>query len=206
MSVYDYLFLDLNGGIAGRTAFRRGLGAEPSSLWRAPPAIFVAQLGWSGAEIAVLLARGDDDAAARGAALRAAAAPEVAACAHFVLTPTLRPRTGEALRPGGIYVHRWFDVAAASLGEFIALSGEAWPDFESRFDANIFGLFEAAAAAGAQAEVQSGERRLLLITRYASHGVWEASRDPSTAAMRTFARRAALTRRTRAASALLLPV
>jgi hypothetical protein len=44
----------------------------------------------------------------------------------------------------------------------------------------------------------------LLVTRYASHGVWEDSRDPSTTAMQTFARRAMLTLSTRAASTLLV--
>jgi hypothetical protein len=108
---------------------------------------------------------------------------------------------GAVLKPGGIYVHRWFEVDSSSLNEFIALSAEAWPDFEGRFDAQIFGLLELTSPRPGDAP---GRRHLLLITRYASHGVWEDSRDPSTAAMQTFARRAMLTLSTRAASTLLV--
>jgi len=43
-----------------------------------------------------------------------------------------------------------------------------------------------------------------LITRYADHGVWEASRDPTSEAMQIFARRQQLTRRSWAASTLLV--
>ena len=51
-----------------------------------------------------------------------------------------------------------------------------------------------------------GVTRLLLITRYGDHGVWEKSRDPSTAAMAAFARRQLLTRDSWAASTLFVPV
>ena len=47
--------------------------------------------------------------------------------------------------------------------------------------------------------------RVFLLTRYKDHGVWEASRDPSTTAMKAFARRQALTRVTWNASTLLIP-
>ncbi len=98
-------------------------------------------------------------------------------------------------------MHRWFEVDSSAFDEFIALSAEAWPDFESRFDAQIFGLFDLTSP---RAGDTPGHRHLLLITRYASHGIWEDSRDPSTAAMRTFARRSVLTLSTRAASTLLV--
>ena len=117
------------------------------------------------------------------------------------LAPTIRPTLGAALIPGGIYVHRWFEVDSSTFDEFIALSAEAWPDFEGRFDARIFGLFDLTSARAGDAP---GRRHLLLLTRYASHGVWEDSRDPTTAAMQTFARRALLTLSTRAASTLLV--
>ena len=80
----------------------------------------------------------------------------------------------------------------------MALSGEGWQDFERRFDAQVFGLFEVV-----EPRPEPTVTELLLLTRYGSHGIWEDSRDPSTAAMQTFARRAALTLRTRAASSLL---
>jgi hypothetical protein len=97
-------------------------------------------------------------------------------------------------------VHRWFDVATASVAEFVDLSGQGWRDFESRFATKIFGLFRAPRTAQ---DEQRGLTRLLLLTRYASHGVWEESRDPSTEAMGIFQRRQQLTKGSRAASSLL---
>lgn len=199
MAAYDYLFLELNRGPAARADFVRFLAAGPPGLGGKPLGLFVPQLGWEAAQAALLIEREGDG---ERAAAAIAAAPQVRAREASVLSPTLRPRAGDALAPGGIYVHRWFEVARASLDEFVALSGEAWPDFESRFDARIFGLFEV--SSGANAARGADARQLLLITRYASHGVWEESRDPTSAAMQTFARRAQLTRRTRAASTLLV--
>ncbi len=113
----------------------------------------------------------------------------------------MRPQADAALAPGGIYVHRWFEVNRASVAEFIDLSTQAWPGFEAQFDARIFGLFELTSEwEGSPA----ASHHLLLVTRYASHGVWEDSRDPTTEAMQTFARRAQLTLSTRAASSLLI--
>jgi hypothetical protein len=119
------------------------------------------------------------------------------------LKPTERPGPTDRPQPGGIYVHRWFVVESRSVPEFLALSVEGWRDFEVRFDTKIFGLFTAERSAN---DRQSGVTRLLLITRYGSHGVWEASRDPSTAAMAAFAKRQALTRDSWAASTLFVPI
>jgi hypothetical protein len=196
MAAYDYLTLTLTRGLAARSQFLERLAALAEG--GKAVGLFTAQLGWEAAQVALLAERGADQAE-RPAALEALSrVPEVVRCEFHELAPTLRPAPGAALRPGGIYVHRWFEVDRSAFNEFIALSAEAWPDFESRFDAQIFGLFELTSGeAGAS-------RHLLLITRYASHGVWEDSRDPSTAAMQTFARRAALTLSTRAASTLLV--
>ena len=93
-------------------------------------------------------------------------------------------------------------VEAGSVDEFVSISAEAWRDFEARFDASIYGLF---IADGSDADLSEGVRRLLLLTRYRDHGVWEESRDPSTTAMGLFRRRGALTRNSWGASTLLLP-
>jgi hypothetical protein len=161
---------------------------------------FTPQLGWAANEAALLLR-----APGEGLEATTAAAAQALTSATLIrrwLTPTVRPAAPDA-RPetGGIYVHRWFVIAAADEAEFVRLSGEAWPAFEGQFDARIFGLFRAAPS---QAEAAAGEASLLLITRYGDHGVWEASRDPTTDAMQIFARRQALTRRTQAASTLLV--
>ena len=196
MAAYDYLTLTLKRGPAVRAEFIKRLGAAGLTDGGKAVGLFTPQLGWEAAQAALLVERGDP------ATLQTLThAPEVLSCEVHELAPTIRPLPGAVLKPGGIYVHRWFEVDSSSLNEFIALSAEAWPDFESRFDAQIFGLFELTSARRGDAP---GHRHLLLVTRYASHGVWEDSRDPSTAAMQTFARRALLTLSTRAASTLLV--
>lgn len=198
MAAYDYLFLTL---ARGRPAHTRLAEALPGALGaRELVGQFSPQLGWASNEAAVLL-RGSDEEPARAAALDAVAAlPDVLALRREQLTPTLRPAEQDRPPPGGIFVHNWFHVDAEATEEFVRLSGEAWVDFEGRFETTIFGLFTAARSADDQAQ---GVQRLLLITRYADHGVWEASRDPSSAAMKIFARRHELTRHTRACSTLL---
>jgi hypothetical protein len=157
---------------------------------------FAPQLGWANNEAAVLVGRHDS---ARATNLAGHDLIAVSKVEH--LTATLRP-TGDAVpKPGGIYVHRWFEVDAAAVDEFIDLSGQGWQRFETQFDTSIFGLFRAQASTG---DAAAGVARLLLMTRYADHGVWEASRDPSSKAMQIFARRAQLTRRSWAASTLLV--
>lgn len=163
----------------------RGAGGEPLGL-------FSAQLGWAAGELALLVRWGQ-----RGRADLEGLAV-VDRLHRDALAPTIRPADGDALKPGGIYVLRWFHVLPEAAEEFVRLSGEGWPDFETRFDAKVFGLFRAADL--------DGFARYLLITRYGDHGEWERSRDPSTAAMQTFMRRQQLTVWTQAASTLLTAV
>jgi hypothetical protein len=200
---YEYLRLSLPRGPA-RQAFVSHLAGARKALAGAGGEVlglFTAQLGWEAAQAALLLrwrtAAADDSA--RGTLL---SAPQVLSEVPEPLSPTARPADEARLQPGGIHVHRWFETAASDLDEFLRLSQEGWKDFEPRFDARVFGLFLADESVE---DRRSASRRLLLITRYAGHGVWEASRDPSTEAMRSFARRAQLTLRTHAASTLLTP-
>ena len=204
MDVYDYLFAELIAGSVARGEFLRSVrAAAPAAAGQRLLGVFLPQLGWEASQVALLLERGQDERANVQTLLAITSGPRIVSCDVRQMTPTLRPRLGDRLKAGGIHVHRQFEVKRSNLGEFVALSGEAWPDFESRFDAEVFGLFEIASEPRTP---PSSVSKLLLITRYGSHGVWEASRDPSTAAMRTFARRAALTLRTRAASTLLAPL
>ncbi len=202
MAVFDYLTLSLARGTAARAQFVKSLAAARLADGGGAVGLFTSQLGWEASQVALLVER--DDQRDRSAALQALSrAPDVISREFHELASTIRPTARAALTPGGIYVHRWFEVDSSSLNEFVALSAEAWPDFESRFDAQIFGLFERTSARAGDAP---GHRHLLLVTRYGDHGVWEQSRDPSTAAMQTFARRAMLTLSTRAASTLLAPL
>jgi len=158
---------------------------------------FAPQLGWANNEAAVLLRVSSDVEPG------ALTVPDlVTEIRRDRLTPTLRPTDEASPRTGGIYVHRWFEVEADAADEFVELSGRGWERFEAQFDTQIFGLFRATRSA---ADDVAGIQRLLLLTRYADHGVWEASRDPTSEAMQIFARRQQLTQRSWAASTLLVP-
>lgn len=185
---YEYAVLELERGAQAH----RALSAHLKAKAQAPSlcAQFSPQLGFAANEAAVLV---------RGAPI-AEVLPAAAREMHR-LSPTIRPQDGAQLATGGIYVHRWFTIDAPALDEFVALSGSAWPSFERQFDAQIFGLF---AAEETEADKRAGARRLLLLTRYGDHGVWEQSRDPTTDAMQTFFKRQQLTRHTIARSSLLV--
>jgi hypothetical protein len=200
---FEYLSLTLERGRQPHRALAEALAKAAPALEACDARLlgqFSPQLGWAANEAAVLLrcGAGFDKDAAHTVVLKAEG---VAGGAGQTLSLAARPGTADRLTHGGIHVHRWFTVGAADRDEFVQLSAQAWPDFEAKFDARIFGLFDAQQSA---ADLAVDEKRLLLITRYGDHGVWEASRDPTTEAMQIFARRQALTRFTRAASTLLV--
>ena len=196
-ATYDYITFELPPGRPAWEALR----AEAKGRWVAGVeaaggtvlGLFSPQIGFASNE-AVLLVRWPG---ATGAIPELKSASRRAAD-H--LAATLRPADNDTPRPGGIYVHRWFTVAQANLERFIDLSGQAWPSFEAGFDSNIFGLFRAREPAA------NGDVRMLLLTRYADHGVWEASRQPAAAARDAFANRHTLTTSTIARSSTLLPL
>jgi hypothetical protein len=197
---FDYLFARLKPG-AGRPGFLAHLAGAGGTAVRANSGevigAFTPQLGWDSNELAVLIRwtkAVDQDRAAAVAAIRAA--PQVADLERHTLGSTVRPQAQDQLRPGGIYVHRWFEIKASDRDEFVRLSAEGWVDFEKRFATNIFGLL-------VETSPRSPNLKLLLLTRYADHGVWEASRDPTTEAMKSFQRRAQLTVSSRGCSTLL---
>lgn len=199
--IYSYILMNLARGAAPRQAFAKRLAARRelfTDLGGEILGFFTAQLGWEAAEAALLIRwQNQPDVAATEALMTC---PEVLGHVRQRLVATLRPEPAATIPEGGIFVHRWFEIDGGDVDEFLKLSGEGWQDFEPRFDARVFGLFREEAA------LPDGRRRLLLITRYGDHGVWEESRDPSTAAMQTFGRRQALTKRTVAASTLLVPL
>jgi len=178
---YSYYELRLGRERAAQKAvadhLRGALGAKAVG-------IFAPLLGFASNQTLVLT----DSSAPSEAVMRA---PGVVSAERHSLTPTIRPQDGATLVAGGIYVHNWFTVDAAALDEFVKLSGEAWPDFEAHFDARVFGLF---AVEPSKDDLMEGARRLLLMTRYTGLAEWQKSRDPTTAAMKVFARRRDLTR------------
>jgi len=194
VALYEHLMVEITGGPPARAAL-----AERLAAWSGadrPIGLFTSQLGWAASEAAVLIE--DGDGPTRDAAEALAQSPGLTVTQRRVMQPTLRPSSGARLSTGGVWVHRTFEVRTETLRTFVDLSGEGWRDFEHRFDARVFGLFEVI-----EPRRDPAVTELLLLTRYGSHGIWEDSRDPSTEAMQTFARRAALTQRTRAASSLL---
>jgi hypothetical protein len=203
--MYDYLFLDLEAPpgtppaktyadqVRARAAGIKAAGGEVLGL-------FTPQLGWH-ARQAALLVGWTGEAPGREAEVGALQKlGGVGKVERHRMAATARPAPTDRPRPGGIYVHRWFVIGAEDQAEVVALSVEGWRDFEARFDTNIFGLF---AVDRTPADKAAGVTRLLLITRYKDHGVWETSRDPSTDAMAAFMRRQKLTRDSWAASTLL---
>ena len=199
-ALYDYLVLTLALAPTPHPALAQKLAAAAPALQAAGGDLvgqFAPQLGWANDNAAVIVRwRG-----ARGDLGPIGGADGVTEAVIDHLTPTIRPADDHRPADGGIYVHRWFAIEAGAESEFVDLSGRGWEHFERLFDANIFGLFRAEPSA---ADAAGGVTRLLLVTRYGDHGVWEASRDPSTEAMQIFMRRQQLTRRSWAASTRLI--
>jgi hypothetical protein len=151
-------------------------------------AVFAPLLGFASNEALVLARPGVEPGAAIQAVDR--------------LMPTLRPVEDVPPEGGGVYVHNWFTIDGTGVDEFVRLSGEAWPDFERRFETRIYGLFLARESEADRAE---GARRLLLMTRYRDLGEWQVSRDPTTEAMQVFLRRRELTRVSLARACVVIP-
>ena len=201
-ALYDYLTLTLTLARAPtpHPALARRLADAASALQAAGGEVvgqWAPQLGWANDEAAVLVRwtgpRGDVGAITSLEGVAKASVEQI--------TPTIRPADANRPAAGGVYVHRWFEIEAGAEDEFVALSSQGWAHFETLFDAQIFGLFAAEPSAADRA---AGASRLLLVTRYGDHGVWEASRDPTTEAMQIFQRRQQLTRRSWTASTRLV--
>ncbi|HEX4184054.1 MAG TPA: hypothetical protein VHY34_12430 [Caulobacteraceae bacterium] len=198
VAVYDYVAFELPAGRAAWDSLRGQMRTAVVPAVRAAAGqvlgVFFPQLGFAANEGA-LLVRWPEEAAADKASIDV---PGATVRSRDQLRATLRPGDADAPKPGGIYVHRWFTVAPANVETFVGLSGQAWPSFEAGFDSNIFGLFRADAPAA------NGDARMLLLTRYADHGVWEASRQPAPTAREAFGSRHELTTSTIARSSILL--
>ena len=162
-----------------------------------PVAVFSPLLGFASNTVLALFPELEGDAA-----LAATRVEGAVSTVRTRLSPTARPSEHDRPPHGGVYVHNWFNIDASAVDEFLALSTEAWPDFEARFDARIFGLF---LAEETEIDRSQDARRFLLMTRYKDLGEWQASRDPTSEAMKIFARRRELTRISLARSCLLIP-
>ena len=206
---YDYLLLHLDDAPPGLTPHRAYAEAVKARLPGIAAAggevlgLFTPQIGWVARQAALLIRWAPDGKGREGEVTGLVRDKTVRAGQRVRIEPTSRPMAADKPRPGGIYVHRWFSVKVANVPEFLSLSQEGWRDFETRFEANIFGLFTAERSS---LDRNDNVTRLLLITRYKDHGAWEASRDPTTAAMQAFRRRAAITQDTWNTSTLLVSI
>ncbi len=180
---YDYFQLRLGRERTAQKALADRLHAAPDTV-----AVFAPLLGFASNEALVLA--------------RAGAKLDLPAHSVDRLTPTLRPTQDAPPERGGIYVHNWFTIDGDSVDEFVRLSGEAWPDFERRFETKIYGLF---LAGESEVDRADGARRLLLMTRYRDLGEWQVSRDPTSDAMQVFLRRRELTRISLARACTVMP-
>jgi hypothetical protein len=201
-AVYDYLTFRLERGRLAWTAFAghmrdKGATAIGTAGGRLV-GLFSPQLGFASNEAVALVRRPNVSTPLPRAALEA---PHVASVRHDRLTPTVRPRDDQAIKAGGIYVHRWFAVDGERVFDFIDLSQRAWGGFEGSYETEIFGLFRAEPD---DDDRELGAARLLLLTWYRNHAVWEASREQARDTKSLFAQRHELTRTTIGKSSLLV--
>lgn len=202
-SAYDYLTVTLGRGRSAWQDYAARMNTEGAAeIARAGGdlvGLFAPQLGFASNEAAILVCW---PTGVRGLGSSLPGHGATLSGPVDALTPTLRPGEGQALRIGGIYVHRWFVVDGDQTERFIDLSGRAWGGFEGAYETEIFGLFAAAPSAE---DIALGQARLLLLTWYASHGVWEASREQTIDPEGLFVRRHALTRSTIGRSSIWVP-
>jgi hypothetical protein len=199
MVSYDYLTLTLKRGRPAWRAFAGDVAAAARAIEGDGGdlvGVFSPQLGFASNEAVALLRW----PATPGAVDSIVGSAEVVGYRREGLTPTARPVEGAALRSGGIHVHRWFTIDGDGVDAFVEISARAWVGFEAAYDAEIFGLF---AAAPTDDDGAAGQARLLLLTWYASHGVWETSREQTVDPDGLFVKRHAMTRSTVGRSSLL---
>jgi hypothetical protein len=101
-----------------------------------------------------------------------------------VLLPTLRPLDPKPPVRQGNYAFRWFATPQHHWPEFLDLCAEAWPGFESAYDSQVIGLWQAVGDRSATdhdevtgAGIHAGVRSLLL-TRRPNLAMWERSKLP----------------------------
>ena len=101
-----------------------------------------------------------------------------------VLLPTLRPTHAKPPTRQGNYAFRWFATPEQHWPEFLDLCAEGWPGFESAYDSQVIGLWQAIGDRSATdhdevtgAGIHAGVRSLLL-TRRPNLALWERSKLP----------------------------
>jgi hypothetical protein len=115
-------------------------------------------------------------------------AADVCSVSSQALQPTLRPIEPAAPTRQGNYAFRWFATPEPHWPAFLRLCTEAWPGFESAYDSQVIGLWQATGdRTGPHGDEASGAGihggvRSLLLTRRPNLAMWERSKLPSGAA------------------------
>lgn len=154
---------------------------------------FMGLFGVSNQELFLLLSLPDQGEAPASveAELHRRLPPGVALLDTVPLKATVRPANDAPLTRSGVYVFRFFDVAAGDVDQVVSLSDTAWHSFERGDDygyrSEPMGLFRFA-------DARAERGRMLLLTWYDGMASWERSRTPHPDATANFRRRAALSR------------
>ena len=97
----------------------------------------------------------------------------------------LRPKEPTPPTRQGNYAFRWFATPQHHWPEFLDLCAQAWPGFESAYDSQVIGLWQAIGDRTATdadevtgAGIHAGVRSLLL-TRRPNLAMWERSKMPA---------------------------
>lgn len=113
---------------------------------------------------------------------------DVRAAHSETMAPTLRPTDTTPPTRQGNYAFRWFATPEAHWPEFLDLCAAAWPGFESAYDSQVVGLWQATGDCTSKAaDEASGAGRFagvrsLLLTRRPNLAMWERSKLPEGAA------------------------
>ncbi|GIW12948.1 MAG: hypothetical protein KatS3mg062_0387 [Tepidiforma sp.] len=182
-SSFRYLVVRARVGQPQSPASFRGLAAAWSEACRSsgavPWGLFSGLLGLRTDEMFAVAAA--PDAAERPGL------PGAETLDRYVGTATARPLAPEPQQTPGVYVFRRFQIATASVEEFLRLSVEAWETFEND------PAFQAEPRALLRSDLPGGLTHMMLITWYADLASWERSRQPAPAARENFQARARLT-------------
>jgi hypothetical protein len=90
---------------------------------------------------------------------------------HDVWVPTLRPLPGAQPRSEpGFVTHRWYDIRAGDLDQFLELSANTWGNWEGVHDAEVIGLWRTVKPPAL------GLIRMRLMAWYLDMSAWERSR------------------------------
>ena len=146
--------------------------------------IWRSQIGRPRDELQVLTVWTKPTTAAAAEAALTSDRSDILAVSSETLSPTLRPVDAAAPTSQGNYAFRWFATPPEHWPEFLDLCAAAWPGFESAYDSQVIGLWQAsgdrtgpgvdeATGAGRHAGIRS-----LLLTRRPDLALWERSKLP----------------------------